>query len=159
MKTFRSGSSGASFAPWRYLSFGLIVGGVLAMAACVNVNPPTDVGNPVAPSSSSSPAPQPAPTPTPAPTSGQPLAYIPDMKPVFDSDCVPCHSASFAAAGYAMDSYAAVMRAVQPGNANSALVVWGSPGGSMYRYWTGNRSQKANMVLQWVTTYNAQQSR
>jgi len=48
---------------------------------------------------------------------------------------------------------------VVPGSANSALVVWTQPGGSMYRFWTGNASQKATMVKQWVVNNNAAQSR
>jgi hypothetical protein len=145
-----------AFAPVRVwlplLAFVAIVSG-----SCVQANPPTDTGNPVAPSSPSNA--QPTPTPTPTPTSGQALAYNPDLKPIFDSDCVVCHSGSRPSAGYSMSTYANVMRAVVPGNANSPLVVWSLPGGTMYRYWTGNASQKAAMVRQWVVNDNAAQSR
>ncbi len=125
----------------------------MALSACVKVNPPTDVANPAAPSPTTT---APAPTPT-APS--QALAYVPDMKPIFDSDCVVCHSSSFASAGYSMSTYSDVMQLVQPGNANSPLVVWSVPGGPMYRYWTGNAAQKADMLRQWVVNWNAQQSR
>ncbi len=81
------------------------------------------------------------------------------MAPIFNSDCVVCHGGSRPSAGYSMSTYAGVMRDVSPGNPNSRLVIWSLPGGSMYRYWTGNASQKASMVQQWVVTYNAQQSR
>ncbi len=156
MKLSLRSPRGARCAPVRALPFAF-AGALLFVSACVNVNPPTDVGNPVSPSSSSS-APTPTPTPTPTP-SGQALAYIPDLKPIFDSDCVPCHNSSFAAAGYSMATYADIMRAVQPGNANSPLVSWSVGGGPMYRYWTGNAAQKASMLQQWVVTYNAQQTR
>ncbi len=146
-------SEGRSFAPVRRWSLALIaVAGVTA--ACVSQNPPTDVGNPVAATSTTTSSPQPAPTP-----STQPLSYDQDMKPIFLSDCVVCHSGSRPSAGYAMDTYARVMVDVQPGNPNSRLVLWTQPGGTMYRFWTGNAAQKAAMVKQWVVTYNAQQSR
>jgi hypothetical protein len=58
-----------------------------------------------------------------------------------------------------MSTYAGVMRDVSPGNPNSRLVVWTQPGSTMYRFWTGNASQKAGMVRQWIATNNAQQSR
>jgi hypothetical protein len=63
------------------------------------------------------------------------------------------------AGNYSMTTYANVMRDVQPGNANSRLVTTTQPNGSMYRYWTGNRANKANMVYQWIVSNNAQQSR
>ncbi len=143
-------------APVRALLLSLFVVSA-AVGACVQTNPPTDTGNPTAPSSSSNA--QPTPPPAPTPTSNQALAYNPDMKPIFDSDCVVCHSGSRPSAGYSMVTYADVMRAVIPGNANSPLVVWTQPGGSMYRFWTGNPSQKATMVRQWVVNNNAAQSR
>ncbi len=81
------------------------------------------------------------------------------MKPIFDSDCVVCHGGSFPSANYSMSTYAGVMRDVVPGNANSRLVIWTQPGGTMYRFWTGNAQQKATMVQQWVVNNNAAQSR
>ncbi len=126
---------------------------VLAITACVHTNPPTDVGNPVAPSTPSNNG-----QPPTAPT-GQALSYNQDLKPLFDSDCVVCHGGSRPTAGYSMSTYANVMRDVIPGNPNSRLVIWSAPGGTMYRFWTGNAAQKANMVRQWVVANNAQQSR
>jgi hypothetical protein len=129
---------------------------VLTAAACVQTIPPTDVGNPAAPSTPSTTG-QPPTQPT-APA-GQALSYSQDLKPIFDSDCVVCHGGGRPSAGYSMNTYASVMRDVAPGNANSRLVIWSQPGGSMYRFWTGNAAQKADMVRQWVVTYNAQQTR
>ncbi len=132
-----------------------LVAVLLAAAACVQTNPATDVGNPVAPSSTTTNG-QPTPAPTP---SGQALSYDQDMKPIFDSDCVVCHSGSRPSAGYSMSTYAGVMRDVVPGSPNSRLVIWSQPGGTMYQFWTGNASQRASMVRQWVVNDNAQQSR
>ncbi len=141
------------------MKFALFIAGLaLAACACVQTTPPTDVGNPVAPSTPTTSG-QPQPSPAPTPSSGQPLSYDQDLKPIFDSDCTVCHSGSRPSAGYSMTTYAAVMRDVIPGNPNSRLVVWTQPGGTMYQFWTGNASQKATMVKQWVVNYNAQQSR
>ncbi len=150
---------GAAFAPARLLSFTLLVAIVAAIAACVQTNPPTDVGNPVAPSSPSTTNgnPQPTPTSPTSPSSTQSLTYTNDMKPIFNSDCVVCHSGSRPSAGYSMSTYAGVMRDVIPGNPNSRLVVWSQPGGTMYQFWSGNASQKAAMVKQWVVNDNAGQ--
>lgn len=147
---------GAVFTGGRLAFPSFLVAAALVAAACVQANPPTDVGNPVAPSSTTTGGQQPAPAP---PSSAQALAYNQDLKPIFDSDCVVCHGGSRPSAGYSMSSYAGVMRDVVPGNANSRLVTWAMPAGSMYRFWTGNASQKAGMVKQWVVAYNAQQSR
>jgi hypothetical protein len=58
-----------------------------------------------------------------------------------------------------MTSYAQVMRAVQPGNASSVLVVVTQRGGSMYPFFSGNRTAKAQMVRDWVVTDKAAQTR
>jgi hypothetical protein len=121
------------------------------VGACVKANPPTDTGSPVAPSGTSGG------TATPSPTG--PLAYTPDMKPIFDSDCVYCHSNSRPSGNYSMSTYAAVMRDVVPGNANSRLVTTTQSGGSMYRYWTGDRVTKAALVRSWVVDSKAAQTR
>ncbi len=122
----------------------------------MKAQPPTDTGSPTAPSATST-GPT-SPSPTPSPTSG-PLAYNPDMKPIFDSDCVPCHSDSRPLANYSMSTYAAVMRAVVPGNANSPLVVTTQPGGSMYFFFSGNAASRAAMVRSWVVDNQAAQTR
>jgi hypothetical protein len=117
----------------------------------VQAQPPTDTANPAAPSDSASgPA---------SPTTTGPLAYLPDMKPLFDSDCLACHSNSRPSAGYSMSNYAAVMRAVSPGNASSPLVTSTQRTGSMYRYFSGDRAARAAMVRQWVVDDKAAQTR
>jgi hypothetical protein len=123
------------------------------VGACVKAQPPTDTGNPVSPSSATAGG---GPT-TPSPST--PLAYTPDMKPVFDSDCVVCHSGSRPSAGYSMSTYTAVMRAVTPGSASSRLVTTTQPSGSMYRFFTGDRAGRAAMTRSWVVDSKAAQTR
>jgi hypothetical protein len=81
------------------------------------------------------------------------------MQPVFASDCTRCHSDRNAAGGYSMSSYAAVMRAVSPGNVSSTLVRITQSNGAMYRYWTGDRTAKARLTLDWVVSNRAAQTR
>jgi hypothetical protein len=133
----------------------LVVATLLAAAslvsACVKAQPATDTGNPAAPTDSTS-------TTTTTSSTG-PFAYTPDIKPIFDSDCVYCHSSSRPSAGYSMSTYAAVMRDVVAGSAASRLVTTTQPGGSMYRYFSGDRATKAAMVRSWVVDDKAAQSR
>jgi hypothetical protein len=72
---------------------------------------------------------------------------------------VPCHSTSLAKRQYSMSTYREVMAAVQPGNARSPLVTSTQSNGSMYRYWSGSRAAKADLVRRWVVNFNAQQTR
>ena len=122
---------------------------VVALAGCVAVQPATDTANPASPSLSTS-------TPT---TSTAPLAYTPDIAPIFASDCVPCHAGSRPQGSYSMANYAAVMRDVSPGNAKSVLVTKTQSGGSMYRYFSVDRAGRADMVRRWVVNYQAAASR
>jgi hypothetical protein len=128
----------------------------LAAAGCVKALPPTDTGtglNPVAPDS---------PTTT-APTGGtsgtQTLAYDPDLKAVFASDCVSCHGGFRVDAGYSMTTYAQVMRAVQPGNPSSLLIYVTQRNGVMYPFFSGNRAAKAQMVYDWIVANQAAETR
>ena len=90
------------------------------------------------------------------------VAYVQDLQPIFQSDCVPCHSGSRPDGNYSMSNYAQVMRAVAAGNARSALVVVTQRNASMYRYWSGNastRATKAELVRKWVVENGAAQTR
>src|SRR5512133_881449 len=69
---------------------------LLLVGACVQANPPTDTGSPVSPSGTTGGTT----TPTPSPTG--PLSYNQDLKPIFDSDCVYCHSNSRPLGNYSM---------------------------------------------------------
>jgi hypothetical protein len=133
------------------------------VAGCVKANPPTDTGDPVisSPTSPSTPTTPTTPT-TPATGDTTPLAYNPDMKALFQSDCVPCHGAGRADGNYRMTTYVQVMAAVRAGNASSTLISVTRSGGSMYRYWSGNhdtRLAKAAQVRSWIVNFNAQENR
>jgi hypothetical protein len=84
---------------------------------------------------------------------------VPDLKPVFDSDCTRCHSGSRPSASYNMSTYAGVMAMVQAGSASSRLVVVTRSNGSMYSHFTGDRAAKADLVLRWVVNNGAAASR
>lgn len=145
----------------------------MTIAACSNGVPlgPSDPKNwtPAAPASSPTTTPTtsttpppssiPAPT-TPAPTSPTTaaVAYTPDVQPVFNSDCVPCHGARSPAARYSMTTYAGVMAAVTPGSTSSPLVLVTQPGGVMYSFLSGDRAGKSAMIRTWVLN-GAPQSR
>ena len=58
-----------------------------------------------------------------------------------------------------MTTYTQVMRAVAPGNARSALIVFTQRGASMYRYWSGNAAAKAELVRSWVVNNGAAEKR
>jgi mono/diheme cytochrome c family protein len=132
---------------------------LLVAAACVKAQPPTDTGDPIVSAPTSPTAPT---TNTPAPTDPTPLAYNPDMKALFQSDCTSCHGSGRADGNYRMTTYAQVMTAVSPGSASSTLVRDTQSGGSMYRYWSGSsatRQAKAAQVRSWVVTFKAQENR
>lgn len=102
------------------------------------------------PTPSATPTPGAAPTPTPTPAATA-VAYVPDVKPIIDSDCVRCHSQAGSLAG--------VLRWVRPGDANSVLVVVTRSNGSMYGYLSGDRPAKADLIRRWVVDNGAAQSR
>lgn len=81
------------------------------------------------------------------------------MQPLFEADCVRCHSGSRPDGNYAMTTYAQVMRAVTAGSARSRLVVTSQRNGSMYRYWSGNAAAKADLVRTWVVSSAAAETR
>jgi mono/diheme cytochrome c family protein len=89
----------------------------------------------------------------------QPLAYQQDVKPIFDRDCLSCHGARRAAGNYSVETYTATMAGQRPGDASSSVVVDCSPGGSMYRYFSGDAVTEATIVFRWMVYYNGQQSR
>jgi hypothetical protein len=121
------------------------LGLVLCGLGCVQTQPAVDTSNPGIPGG-----------PT-APTS-QAVAYT-DLQPFFATDCFQCHGNGNTFGGYAMNTYPQVMRDVRPGDAASRLVVDTQPSGSMYRYFSGDRQQKADLIFNWVVVNNAQETR
>jgi hypothetical protein len=95
----------------------------------------------------------------PTAVSTGPLAYVQDIKPIFDRDCVECHSARDARGHYSTATYADTVAGQRPGDAKSSLVVDCSPGGSMYQYFSGDAITKATMVFRWMVVDHAAQSR
>ena len=119
----------------------------LAAFSCVQARPADDTGDPGFPF---------------GPTSGLalgPLAYVQDIKPLLDQNCVECHGPGIGESGYRLHTYAEVMRNQTPGDARSPLVVNAVPGGEMHEYWTGDRITKATMVFRWMVYYNAAETR
>ncbi len=119
--------------------------------ACSNGVPvgPSDTSSAI-PAQVSTPPPSTQPPPT-TPTVAAAVAYIPDLQPIFATDCVPCHGGGRSvAARYSMTSYAGVMAAVTPRSASSALVIVTQPGGLMYAFLSGDRTSKAAMIRTWV---------
>jgi hypothetical protein len=140
---------------WLFLATALSAGG------CVRAQPPTDTGDSVVASPT---APSSGPTdPSGAGGTGAgALAYNPDMKNLFASDCVVCHSTARADGNYRMATYQQVMAAVRPGNGSSLLIAVTQPNGRMYRYFSGSsatRQAKASQVRTWIVSYNAQENR
>jgi mono/diheme cytochrome c family protein len=100
-----------------------------------------------------------SPTPPVSTPTAQKVAYSPDLQPIFNADCTSCHGSNRPAGSYSMTTYSGVMRAVRVGSASSALVIVTRTGGSMNRFFSGDRAAKAAMVNQWVVTDGAPASR
>jgi hypothetical protein len=105
-----------------------------------------------------------APTPPTTPQSSgssstATIAYVNDIKPILDGDCVACHGSRIHENNVRLDTYANVMRVVTPGNANSLLVRETRPGAVMYANLTGDRAAKADLIRAWVVNNNAAETR
>lgn len=91
----------------------------------------------------------------PDPSTATSLTYTGNIAPILQSDCVMCHNSSTRGGGYDLSSYAAVMRAVTPGNANSVLVRATQPGGVMYSMMGSSAPNGAATIRRWVVDFNA----
>lgn len=117
-------------------------------------------GSPVSPSTPS-PAPgtaAPPPAPSPAPSPGPAVAYTNDIRPIFEMDCLFCHSAQARTAGVDLSSYRGAMDAAQ-GGADSRLVRVTRQGGIMYVNLTGNQAAKSELIRAWVVDNNLRETR
>jgi hypothetical protein len=126
------------------------VAALAGVAGCVDARPATDAGNTLSPTVVALPAP------------GQPVAYEPDMRQLFASDCVFCHGGYRADDRYYMRTYEEVTTGVQPGTPTGGLLRTTRPGESMFRYFTGDaqtQQLKSDLVYQWIVTYRAQRTR
>ena len=119
----------------------LLIPSVLT-GACVHAEPAADTGNTLSPTAS-------------LPDPRQPLAYEPEMRQLFASDCVYCHGGYRVDGGYSMNTYEDVVRDLM------GVVNTTQPGKKMYPYWSGNeatRLVKADMARRWVEVYRAQRT-
>ena len=115
-------------------------------AGCVQAQRATDTGDPGFPFG-------------PTSLGVQPIAYVQDVKPIFDRDCLSCHGPRDTAGQYSVQTYAEAMNSQRPGDARSSVVVDCAPGGSMYRYFSGDRVTDATIVFRWMVVYGGLQSR
>jgi hypothetical protein len=124
----------------------LVVSATCLVSACIQGQRASDAGDPGFPFG-------------PSAIGTQTVAYVQDIKPIFDRDCLSCHSARRTAGNYSVSTYADVIAGQRPGDARSSLVVDCSPGGSMYRYFSGDAVTDATMVFRWIVYYDALQRR
>ena len=92
-------------------------------------------------------------------TSAAAVAYVNDIKPILDSDCIVCHGTGVHEDNVQLNTYANVMRVVQAGNANSLLVLVTRSNAIMYPNLTGNRAAKSELIRAWVVDNSAAESR
>lgn len=116
------------------------------LSACVQGQKATDTGDPGFPFG-------------PSAISVQSLSYVQDIKPILDRDCLSCHGGRESRSNYSVATYANVLSGQTVGDAKSSLVVTGSPGGSMYQYYSGDAVTRSTMVFRWLVYYNALQTR
>ncbi len=129
-----------------FVSAACVVVLLAATTSCVRQQGATDRSDPGFPFGPSSLAPR-------------PLAYVQDIKPILDADCASCHGAREREGGYSVASYADVLDGQRPGDAQSPLVVTSAPGGSMYRYFSGDATARAALVFRWMVVYDAAERR
>lgn len=132
-----------------FLSIGVLVS--VVVGGCVKGQAATDSGDPGFPFGPSS-------------VSTEQLAFIQDIKPILDRDCLSCHRSDGRgggdrAAGYSVSTYTDVLASQTPGDAKSSLVRTCAPGGSMYRYFSGDAQTSSTMVFRWLVYYYGAQTR
>jgi hypothetical protein len=124
----------------------VLITAAFGLSACVQGQRASDTGDPGFPFG-------------PTAVGVQPLSYVQDIKPILDRDCLSCHGTREARGNYSVATYADVLNGQTRGDAKSSLVVTGSPGGSMYQYFSGDAVTKSTMVFRWLVYYDAQQTR
>lgn len=131
------------------LSAGVLVS--VVVGGCIKGQAAVDNGDPGFPFGPSSISPT------------QQLAYVQDVKPILDRDCLRCHRSNGRGddegGGYSVSTYADVMVGQTPGDAKSSLVATCAPGGSMYPYLSGDRDTSATVLFRWMVYYYAAQTR
>lgn len=124
------------------VSLGVVV--LLFAAACGgggSVSAPTTLG----------------PVPITAPGTGvTTYTYTNDIRPIMN-DCTSCHNSRQRQSGFDFTTYSGVMQAVTPGSDQSLLVQVTQPQGIMYPAFTGDGTQKAKIIYDWVVNSKAAQ--
>jgi hypothetical protein len=118
----------------------------LLISGCVHGQPAADTADPGFPFG-------------PTSLTTAPIAYAQDIKPIFDRDCLECHSSRSDRGDYSVSTYASTMAGQRPGDARSSVVVDCAPGGSMYRYFSGDAVTKSTAVFRWMVVYNGAERR
>jgi hypothetical protein len=88
----------------------LLLSTLAFVCGCVQGQPATDTADPGFPFG-------------PSAVGVHPIAYVQDIKPIFDRDCLNCHGGREAAGNYSVRSYADAMAGQRPGDARSRVVV------------------------------------
>ena len=130
---------------WFWCSSALLLA-AFGLSACVQGQRATDTGDPGFPFG-------------PSAVGTQQISYVQDIKPILDRDCLSCHGNRDVRGSYSVSTYADVLNGQTRGDAKSSLVVTGSPGGSMYQYYSGDAVTKSTLVFRWLVYYNALQNR
>ena len=76
------------------------------------------------------------------------VVYLNDIKEIFDSNCISCHSGGYPPAGYDLTTYDSVITRAVAGDSSSALVVESIEGGSMHNWYDSKR--EIEDVVRWV---------
>lgn len=134
-----------------------VLAGACQYADNTSTSSSSSTSTPTSPTTTTPTTPADPTTPTTPTTPANGLTYTNDIKPIMTSDCVRCHGPAIRDAGYDLSTYAGVMRAVSAGSANSLLIRVTQSGGLMYGELSGNRTQKAQTIHDWVVTWKAPQ--
>ncbi len=81
--------------------------------------------------------------------------YSRDIRPLVTAQCAACHSASGPAARVRLDSYAEVMRFVQPGNAERSPLVVALSDGNHQEKLPPETAKKLYVLRDWISVFNA----
>ena len=76
------------------------------------------------------------------------VVYLNDIKDIFDSNCVSCHSGNNPPRGYDMTTYDSVITRAVAGDSSSVLVVESIEGGSMHSWY--DSEHEIDDVVRWV---------
>ncbi len=76
------------------------------------------------------------------------VVYLNDIKEIFDSRCISCHSGGNPPRGYDMTTYDSVITRATAGDSSSVLVVKSIEGGSMHGFYGSD--DEIDDVVRWV---------